>query len=119
MRRAFTSAVHEVLSRTWVASAAPSSVVGHWGLAATSGLPAGRLCEGLVFVTSWKPCCSARRPEPWQLGQVVVSPNEFPIRRSPPQTPQVSSLRSGILKDYTNCAIGAGSVSPSARYMGV
>jgi hypothetical protein len=45
------------------------------------------------LVTSWKPCASARRPLPWQLGQVVVRPNEFPMRRSPPQTPQTSSFR--------------------------
>jgi hypothetical protein len=44
----------------------------------------------LVFVTSWKPVVSTRWPLPRQLGHVVVNPNEFPIRRSPPHTPQDS-----------------------------
>ena len=42
------------------------------------------------MVTSWKPVVSTRWPLPWQLGQVVVNPNEFPILRSPPHTRQDS-----------------------------
>jgi hypothetical protein len=55
----------------------------------------------LVFVTSWKPAVSSRRPVPWQLGHVVVSPNELPILRSPPQTPQTSSFRSVGIWGFT------------------
>src|SRR5579863_9655940 len=88
---AFTSVVHAALACTSVASCPPSNVPGHCALATTSTRFVGRWCEGFVLVTSWKPVVSARRPDPWQLGQVVVNPNEFAMRRSPPQTPQDSS----------------------------
>ena len=93
---ALDSAVHVLLSRTSVARIPPSTVTGHCGFAAI-GTPArfvGRWCDGFVLVTSWKPVGALRRPEPWQAGQVVVSPKEFPILRSPPQTPHDSSGRS-------------------------
>src|SRR5580700_3856701 len=88
---AFTSVVQAALACTSVASCPPSKVTGHCVLATTSTRFVGRWWEGFVLVTSWKPVVSARRPDPWQLGQVVVNPNEFAMRRSPPHTPQDSS----------------------------
>ena len=47
--------------------------------------------RSLVLVTSRMPVGSFDLcPEPWQAGQVVVSPNELPMRPSPPQIPQLS-----------------------------
>src|SRR5258708_19384076 len=94
--RSFVALEHFALPCTCVASCPPSKVAGHCALTTTAALFVCRWCDAFVFVTSWKPAASSRRPVPWQLGQVVVSPNEFPMRRSPPQMPHVSSPRSEL-----------------------
>src|SRR5919201_5451582 len=89
--RAFASSARTVDSPTSRASCAPAGVVGPLGPLDAS-VPEGRKCDGFVLVTSWNPDdVSARRPEPWQLGQVVVlRPRAVPMRPSPPHKRQTS-----------------------------
>ena len=72
--------------------ALPSNVDGHTCFSTTGARFDCVWCDGFVLVTSRKPVSSALRPDPWQLGHVVVLPNEFAILRSPPHVPHVSML---------------------------
>lgn len=89
--RAFASSERTADAFTSAASCAPSAVTGALGPVGTVAA-AGRWCDGFVFVTSWKPyAASARRPEPWQLGQVAeLPPSALPMRPSPPHIRQSS-----------------------------
>src|SRR5438128_4171465 len=94
--RASAASPRTVDSLTSRASCAPSAVVGPLGPLDASAAE-GRKCDGFVLVTSWnRDDVSARRPEPWQLGQVaVLRPSALPMRPSPPHRRQTSPSMGG------------------------
>src|SRR3954471_11836292 len=107
IRRAFASSGRTVDSVTSRASWAPSAVAGPLGPLGASAT-AGRKCDGFVLVTSRNlDDVSARRPDPWQLGQdAVLRPSAFPIRPSPPHKRQTSPSIESPLRDQvrTTCS---------------